>query len=158
MKLRLPRDDDMRATGKRHPFLIRYDVGFDADGTILALDLMLAANGGNVADHTPAVITRALCHADNCYWLPNAPLPRIAVQDQHGVEHGVSRLWRTAGHDRDRDHRRCQVARRLGKPLDDVQAQNYYGTDAQQRHALRHDGRGQHHRQAASTSSSAPST
>ena len=71
VKLRLPRDDDMRATGKRHPFLIRYDVGFDDDGAILALDLMLAADGGSVADHTPAVVTRALCHADNCYWLPH---------------------------------------------------------------------------------------
>src|SRR6202023_1984596 len=71
VKLRLPRDDDMRATGKRHPFLIRYDVGFDDAGRILALDLILAANGGNVADHTPAVLTRALCHADNCYYLPN---------------------------------------------------------------------------------------
>jgi xanthine dehydrogenase large subunit len=66
VKLRLPRDDDMQATGKRHPFLIRYDVGFDQEGHILALDLMLAANAGNVADHTPVVLTRALCHADNC--------------------------------------------------------------------------------------------
>ena len=71
VKLRLPRDDDMRATGKRHPFLIRYDVGFDGEGHILALDLTLAANGGSVADHTPAVLTRALCHADNCYLLPH---------------------------------------------------------------------------------------
>src|SRR5258708_20932039 len=71
VKLRLPRDDDMRATGKRHPFLIRYDVGFDAQGHILALDLTLAANGRNLADHTPAVLTRALCHADNCSFLPN---------------------------------------------------------------------------------------
>src|SRR5947208_10858989 len=64
----------MRATGKRHPFLIRYDVGFDQQGRILALDLILAANGGNVADHTPAVLTRALCHADNCYFLPHVRL------------------------------------------------------------------------------------
>src|SRR5690606_6154070 len=49
-KLRLPRDDDMRATGKRHPFLIRYDVGFDDEGRILALDMTLAANAGHVAD------------------------------------------------------------------------------------------------------------
>jgi xanthine dehydrogenase large subunit len=70
VKLRLPRDDDMRATGKRHPFYIRYEVGFDDDGRLLALDLLLAANGGHVADHTPAVLTRALCHADNCYWIP----------------------------------------------------------------------------------------
>src|SRR5262249_50320781 len=34
VKLRLPRDDDMRATGKRHPFLFRYDVGFDDAGRI----------------------------------------------------------------------------------------------------------------------------
>ncbi|HEX5866972.1 MAG TPA: molybdopterin cofactor-binding domain-containing protein, partial [Beijerinckiaceae bacterium] len=80
VKLRLARDDDMLATGKRHPFLIRYDVGFDADGRILALDLTLAANGGNVADHTPAVVTRALCHADNCYWLPNVRLRGLACR------------------------------------------------------------------------------
>ena len=74
VKLRLPRDDDMRATGKRHPFLIRYDVGFDGEGHLLALDLTLAANGGSVADHTPAVLTRALCHVDNCYFLPTVRL------------------------------------------------------------------------------------
>src|SRR6202048_4486755 len=74
VKLRFPRDHDMQTTAKRHPFLIRYDVGFDQQGHILALDLILAANGGNVADHTPAVLTRALCHADNCYFLPHVRL------------------------------------------------------------------------------------
>jgi xanthine dehydrogenase large subunit len=80
VKLRLPRDDDMLATGKRHPFLMRYDVGFDSGGRILALDLTLAANGGNVADHTPAVVTRAMCHADNCYWLPNVRLRGLSCR------------------------------------------------------------------------------
>jgi len=72
VKLRLPREEDMLATGKRHDFLIRYTVGFDDDGTIAALDMTLAARGGNIADLTPAVVTRALCHADNCYYLPHA--------------------------------------------------------------------------------------
>jgi xanthine dehydrogenase large subunit len=80
VKLRLARDDDMLATGKRHPFLVRYDVGFNDDGRILALDVTLAANGGNVADHTPAVVTRALCHADNCYWLPNVRLRGLSCR------------------------------------------------------------------------------
>ena len=80
VKLRLPRDDDMRATGKRHPFLFRYQVGFDGDGHLLALDLVLAANGGSVADHTPAVVTRALCHADNCYWLPHVRLRGLSCK------------------------------------------------------------------------------
>ena len=32
VKLRLPREVDMIATGKRHPFLCRYTVGFDGEG------------------------------------------------------------------------------------------------------------------------------
>ncbi|MCC6777605.1 MAG: xanthine dehydrogenase molybdopterin binding subunit [Hyphomicrobiales bacterium] len=80
VKLRLPRDDDMRATGKRHPFLFQWDVGYDGEGRILALDLTLAADGGSVADHTPAVLTRALCHADNCYFLPNVRLRGLACK------------------------------------------------------------------------------
>src|SRR5258708_35743173 len=80
VKLRLPRDADMCATGKRHPFLFRYDAGFDAEGHILALDLTLAANGGSVADHTPAVLTRALCHVDNCYFLPNLRMRALACK------------------------------------------------------------------------------
>ena len=72
VKLRLPRDDDMLATGKRHDFLIRYDVGFDEEGGLLALDLTLAARAGNVADLSAPVISRALCHADNAYWIPDA--------------------------------------------------------------------------------------
>ena len=71
VKLRLPRDDDMVVTGKRHPFQSDWQVGFDDDGRIQALDVRLAANAGNVADLSPAVMTRAVCHVDNTYFLPN---------------------------------------------------------------------------------------
>src|SRR5690606_3818057 len=36
VKIRLDRDEDMRATGKRHDFAIAYEVGFDDEGRILA--------------------------------------------------------------------------------------------------------------------------
>jgi xanthine dehydrogenase large subunit len=71
VKLRLPREIDMIATGKRHPFLYRYTVGFDDDGRVLALDAMLAADAGFSLDLTPGVMTRALTHADNAYWIPH---------------------------------------------------------------------------------------
>jgi xanthine dehydrogenase large subunit len=71
VKLRLPREIDMIATGKRHGFFIEYEVGFDNDGRILALDVKLAANGGHSIECTPAVLTKALTHVDNCYWIPN---------------------------------------------------------------------------------------
>jgi len=70
VKLRLTRDDDMVITGKRHDFLILYDVGCDEDGRLLGLDMTLAARAGNVADLTAPVVSRALCHADNAYFIP----------------------------------------------------------------------------------------
>ena len=126
VKLRLPRDDDMRATGKRHPFLIRYDVGFDGEGRILALDLTLAADGGSVADHTPAVLTRALCHADNCYFLPNVrfrglPCKTNTVSNTafrgYGGPQGMLAIETVIE----------AVARQLGLPVHTVRRRNFYG-------------------------------
>src|SRR5207249_800882 len=37
----ISKDDDMRTTGKRHPFKSFYRVGYSDDGTITALDLKL---------------------------------------------------------------------------------------------------------------------
>ena len=71
VKLRLDRDDDFMVTGKRHDFRIDYDVGFDAEGRIVGLDLMLASRCGYSADLSGAVNDRAMTHADNCYFLDN---------------------------------------------------------------------------------------
>jgi xanthine dehydrogenase large subunit len=126
VRLRLPRDDDMRATGKRHPFLFRYDVGFDDSGAIEGLDLMLAANGGNVADHTPAVLTRALCHSDNCYWLPNLRFTGYTCKTNivsntafrgYGGPQGMFAIETILE----------MIARHLGKAPEEVRARNFYG-------------------------------
>jgi xanthine dehydrogenase large subunit len=70
VKLRYDRDDDFLITGKRHDFLIEYDVAFDATGRIQSLDLMLASRCGFSADLSGPVNDRAVCHVDNCYFLP----------------------------------------------------------------------------------------
>jgi len=71
VKLRLDRDDDMTVTGKRHPFLLRWDCGTDEEGRILAVDMLIAANAGWSCDLTPGVLSRALSHADNAYFYPH---------------------------------------------------------------------------------------
>ncbi|MGQ3300570.1 xanthine dehydrogenase molybdopterin binding subunit [Reyranella sp.] len=71
VKLRLPREVDMVTTGKRHGFDYRYTVGFDDEGRVLALDAVLAADAGWSLDMTPGVVTRALTHTDNAYWIPH---------------------------------------------------------------------------------------
>ncbi|HVL21350.1 MAG TPA: xanthine dehydrogenase molybdopterin binding subunit [Amaricoccus sp.] len=70
VKLRPDRDDDMVGTGKRHDFLNEYEVGFDDDGRILAVDGTFAARCGFSADLSGPVTDRALFHADNAYYYP----------------------------------------------------------------------------------------
>ncbi len=74
VKLRPDRDDDMIMTGKRHDFLVDYQVGFDKDGRIHALDGMFSARCGFSADLSGPVTDRALFHADNAYYYPNVRL------------------------------------------------------------------------------------
>ena len=58
-------------TGKRHPFLATWEVGFDADLRICALRATLTSNGGWSLDLSEPVLARALCHIDNAYWIPH---------------------------------------------------------------------------------------
>ena len=70
VKMCLPRRDDFLLTGKRHPFLGAFKVGFDEKGRVLAADFKLAADCGISTDLSLAILDRALLHADNCYHLP----------------------------------------------------------------------------------------
>lgn len=70
VRVRLPRFLDMALTGKRHPFLARFDVGFDQQGRILALQLFLYSDAGWSLDLSEAVLARALFHCDNTYFIP----------------------------------------------------------------------------------------
>ncbi|RUT34928.1 xanthine dehydrogenase molybdopterin binding subunit [Arsenicitalea aurantiaca] len=71
VKIRPDRDDDMIATGKRHDFVVDYDVGYDDDGRIEAVDAVYAARCGFSADLSGPVTDRALFHADNAYFYPD---------------------------------------------------------------------------------------
>ena len=72
VKVWLSRDDDVQMTGGRHPFLTHYRAGFDVDGKIVALVADLYCDGGWSLDLSFPILDRALMHADNAYFLPNA--------------------------------------------------------------------------------------
>jgi xanthine dehydrogenase large subunit len=69
--VRLTRSQDMVMTGKRHPFLARFRVGFAADGKLRAVLLELYSDGGFSLDLSAPVLGRAMFHVDNCYLLPH---------------------------------------------------------------------------------------
>ena len=74
VKLRPDRDQDMTSTGKRHDFIIDYDVTFNDDGLISAVDSIFSARCGYSSDLSGPVTDRALFHADNAYYYPNVRL------------------------------------------------------------------------------------
>lgn len=71
VRLRLNRTLDITMTGKRHGFHSSWKIGFTDEGKILALDATLTADGGWSLDLSEPVLTRAMCHIDNAYWVPN---------------------------------------------------------------------------------------
>jgi xanthine dehydrogenase large subunit len=71
---RLSRRDDMLMTGKRHGFLNRFDVSFDDQGRISAIEYVLAGQCGNSPDLSDAIVDRAMFHCDNAYYLPNVTI------------------------------------------------------------------------------------
>ncbi|MFX7800635.1 molybdopterin cofactor-binding domain-containing protein, partial [Acinetobacter baumannii] len=69
-KVRYDRDDDFMMTGKRHDARIEYKAGFDDEGRILAVEFDQRLRCGMSFDLTVGVASRAMCHADNAYFLP----------------------------------------------------------------------------------------
>lgn len=127
VKLRLDRDDDFMVTGKRHPFAYDYEVGFDGEGRILGLKLMLAANCGWSADLSGPVADRAVFHADNAYYLGDVEIVsyrcKTNVQSHtafrgFGGPQGMIVTEAILG----------DIARALGKDALDVRKANLYGT------------------------------
>lgn len=71
VRVRLTRQQDMTMSGKRHGFHATWRVGFDDDGRLQALDATLTSDGGWSLDLSEPVLSRALCHIDNAYWVPH---------------------------------------------------------------------------------------
>ena len=72
VKARLSRRDDILLTGKRHDFVANYEVGYSDEGLIQGINIVLAARCGYSLDLSKAIVSRALFHADNTYFIPNA--------------------------------------------------------------------------------------
>ena len=72
VKARLSRRDDILLTGKRHDFVANYEVGYSDEGRIQGINIVLAARCGYSLDLSKAIVSRALFHADNTYFIPNA--------------------------------------------------------------------------------------
>ncbi|CAF2816169.1 unnamed protein product [Rotaria sp. Silwood2] len=71
VRMNIERDVDMSVTGQRHPFKIKYKVGFTNEGQFTALDINLWSNAGYSFDLSMPVLERAMLHIDNTYRFSN---------------------------------------------------------------------------------------
>ncbi len=122
------KDDDMRFTGKRHPFKAFYKAAFNLDGRIAALDVQLYSNGGCSTDLSFAVLERALLHTDNAYFIPHVRLtgrvcktnlPSNTAFRGFGGPQGIAVIENVIE----------EIAASLGVDSYDVRQSNCYGID-----------------------------
>jgi len=71
VKYALHRMEDMRMTGKRHPYSSDFKIGLTKDLKIIAYEAVFYQNAGAAADLSPAVMERTLFHCTNSYFVPN---------------------------------------------------------------------------------------
>ncbi len=125
-KMRLPRMEDMTMTGKRHPFYVEYDVGFDDDGLLHGIEIDLAGNCGYSPDLSGSIVDRAMFHSDNAYYLGEATInghrckTNLASNTAYrgfGGPQGMVAIEEIMD----------AVARELGKDPLEVRKRNYYG-------------------------------
>ncbi len=67
VKLIYDRAEDMLATTKRHPSMVRHRTGLARDGTLVAMDVEIVLDGGAYATLSPVVLSRGSIHAAGCY-------------------------------------------------------------------------------------------
>ena len=127
-KMRLPRMEDMTMTGKRHPFYVEYEVGFDDDGLLSGIQMELAGNCGYSPDLSGSIVDRAMFHSDNAYFLGNATInghrckTNLASNTAYrgfGGPQGMVAIEEVMD----------AVARHLGKDPLEVRKHNYYGKE-----------------------------
>ena len=126
IKLRVDRDDDFLITGRRHCFHYEVEIGHDDEGRVLGAEVTMVSRAGHSADLSGPVMTRALCHFDNAYWLP------------HVAMHGFSGKTNTQSNTAFRgfggpqgaiaiEYMLDSVARKLRLDPLDVRRANFYG-------------------------------
>ncbi|GAA4460605.1 xanthine dehydrogenase molybdopterin binding subunit [Nibrella saemangeumensis] len=71
VKYVLHRMEDLRMSGKRHPYSSDFRIGLTKDLKIQAYQVTFYQNAGASADLSPAVMERTLFHANNTYFIPN---------------------------------------------------------------------------------------
>jgi CO/xanthine dehydrogenase Mo-binding subunit len=115
VKVIYDRVEDMVATTKRHPAIVRHRTGLKRDGRLVAMDVDVVLDGGAYCTLSPVVLSRGVLHASGPYRCPNVRIRGRAMrtntppngafrgfgapQTQFGAEVHMERIAETLGID-----------------------------------------------------------
>jgi CO/xanthine dehydrogenase Mo-binding subunit len=115
VKIVYDREEDMVATTKRHPAIVRHRTGVTRDGRLVAIDIDFIIDGGAYVTLSPTVLSRGGIHAAGPYRCDNVRIRGRAMftntppngafrgfgapQTQFGMEVHMDRIAETLGMD-----------------------------------------------------------
>jgi CO/xanthine dehydrogenase Mo-binding subunit len=114
VKLVYDREEDIAATTKRHPSIVKHRMGFDASGKLIAVDVDVILDGGAYLTLSPVVLSRGVLHAAGPYRCDNVKIRGRAVATHtppHGAFRGFGAPQTTFAYERQMD----KAAAALGK-------------------------------------------
>lgn len=115
VKMIYDRHEDIVATSKRHPSIVRHKTGVDRDGRLIASEIEILFDGGAYRTLSPVVLSRGLLHSFGAYRCSNVRIAgRVlrthtapnsafrgfgAPQTQFALERQMDRIARAVGLD-----------------------------------------------------------
>ncbi len=148
VKLIYDRAEDMVATTKRHPAIVRHRTGLRKDGQLTAMDVEVVLDGGAYVTLSPVVLSRGTLHAAGPYRCPHVRIAGRAMftntppngafrgfgapQTEFAVEVHMDRIADALGLDPARLR-----AKNLLRPGDTTATGQVLGEDASLREVLR---------------------
>src|SRR5437899_1298772 len=124
VKIVYDRMEDMAATTKRHPSIVRHRTGVAKDGRLVALEVDVLMDGGAYVTLSAVVLSRGTIHAAGPYYWPGVRIRAKAVATNtppHGAFRGFGAPQSLFALERHMDH----IAEVLGLSSVEIRRQNF---------------------------------
>lgn len=120
--------------GQRHPVKAEFDVAYDDEGAISAIDLRLHVDGGYYATDSTTAMDRATLHADSVYGIPNFRITSRLCRTNRLASSGLPAEGSAQGAWIMEEIVR-RVAAETGHPSHEVREKNFYREGAEPKNA-----------------------
>jgi CO/xanthine dehydrogenase Mo-binding subunit len=120
------RHEDISATTKRHPAIVRHRTGVTRDGRLVAQDIEVIMDGGAYCTLTPVVLSRGALHAGGPYRCPNVRI-RARATRTNTPPNGAFRGFGAPQTEFAAETQMNRLAERLAMSPAEIRARNVYG-------------------------------